>query len=57
VVRVEGGYVFYQNWRYTENDLYRTNFNLNPAIYAQVGFNVLFGKSLFEKVLDNFINK
>lgn len=57
VVRVEGGYVFYQNWRYTESDLYRTNFNLRPGIYAQVGFNVLFGKSLFEKVLDNFVNK
>lgn len=56
VGRIEGGYVFYQNLRYTKTDNYRTNFNISPGAYVQVGFNVLFGKTLWEKILDGLVN-
>lgn len=57
VARIEGGYIFYQNWKYTKTDNLKTNFNIKPGPYVQVGFNVLFGQSLWEKVLDNIISK
>lgn len=50
VMRLEGGYVLYQNWRYTPLDAVSTRFNLAPGPYAQVGFNVLFGKTIWEKL-------
>lgn len=57
VARVEGGYILYQNWKYTKTDNLKTNFNIQPGPYVQVGFNVLFGQSLWEKVLEGIISK
>jgi hypothetical protein len=56
VGRLEGGYVFYQNWRYTGMDSYRTNFNIAPGPYVQAGFNILFGKTIWEKVTEALFN-
>ncbi|MDP1802632.1 MAG: hypothetical protein Q8L81_14825 [Bacteroidota bacterium] len=55
VVRVEGGYIFYQNMQYTKTDNVVTKFGVNPSPYVQVGFSVLFGKTFWEKVFDNVI--
>ncbi len=57
VMRIEGGYVFYQNLRYTRTDNLRTNFQLQPGPYAQIGFNVLFGKTIWEKAFELFSNR
>ncbi|MCE3227101.1 MAG: hypothetical protein K0S32_1652 [Bacteroidetes bacterium] len=50
VARVEGGYIFYQNLKYTPMDGYRTNFSIAPGPYVQAGFSVLFGQTLWEKI-------
>ncbi len=55
VGRIEGGYVFYQNIKYTKTEGIPTQFALNPGPYVQVGFSVLFGKTFWEKVFDNVI--
>ena len=52
VAKAEVGYIFYQNWRYTKTDFVRTNFTINNGIYAQVGFSILFGQTIWEKALD-----
>ncbi len=52
IAKAEVGYVFYQNWRYTKNDFVRTNFMINNGVYAQVGFSILFGQTIWEKALD-----
>ncbi len=56
VGRIEGGYVFYQNLRYSSIDNYRTNFNISTGPYVQLGFNILFGKTFWEKVFSTFVN-
>jgi hypothetical protein len=55
VVKVEGGYILYQNIRYTKTDLYRYNFNTAPGPYAQFTFSVLFGKTIWEKIAENVV--
>ncbi len=52
VANAEVGYVFYQNWRYTKTDFIHTNFVINGGLYAQVGFSILFGQTIWEKALD-----
>lgn len=51
LVRAEGGYVFYQNIRYSDLAGYKTNYPLSTGPYVQVGFNVLFGQTIWEKVI------
>jgi len=55
LMRVEGGYVLYHNVRYSDMPHYRTNFNLAPGPYVQVGFSVLFGQTLWEKLATGFL--
>jgi hypothetical protein len=54
--RLEAGYVFYQNLKYTGTDNYHTGFNISPGPYIQAGFNILFGKTLWEKIFTSFVN-
>lgn len=56
VGRLEGGYIFYQNLRYTKSDLYQTNYPLSAGPYVQAGFSVLFGKTVWEKIAEGFTN-
>jgi hypothetical protein len=56
VGRIEGGYVIWQNIRYTKSSDYQYSYNPMPGPYVQAGFNVLFGKTLWEKVYDAFKN-
>ncbi len=53
IARLEGGYMFYQNVQYTQTDIKPSNFPLKPGPYVQVGFSVLFGKTVWEKIFDN----
>ena len=53
VARLEGGYIFYQNLRYTQTDAAVRNYGLRPGAYVQAGFSVLFGKTVWEKVFEN----
>lgn len=55
VGRVEGGYVFYQNIKYTPLDGYRTNFGIGPGVYVQAGFSILFGQTIWEKIAEGLI--
>jgi hypothetical protein len=57
VLRLEGGYVFYQNIKYTGMDVYRANFSIGPGPYAQVGFNILFGQTLWEKISGSILSR
>lgn len=53
VARVEGGYILYQNVQYSQTDVGPSNFRVKPGPYVQVGFSVLFGKTVWEKIFDN----
>ncbi|MDI9342485.1 MAG: hypothetical protein QM534_18080 [Sediminibacterium sp.] len=53
--RLEAGYVFYQSWNYAKMDSIQTRFSPGPGPYVQVGFNVLFGPTLWEKIIDKII--
>jgi len=57
VGRIEGGYVLYQNLRYTKTDNYRTNYNMSTGPYVQAGFSILFGKTLWEKIFAGFLQQ
>lgn len=57
VARVEVGYVFYQNLRYSATDNYRTNYMMAPGPYAQAGFSILFGQTLWEKISGSILNR
>jgi len=53
IARVEGGYLFYQNARYSQTDVPVTNYPLRGGPYVQAGFSVLFGKTVWEKIFEN----
>jgi len=53
IARVEGGYLFYQQIRYSQTDVPTTNFKIQNGAYIQVGFSILFGKTVWEKIFDN----
>lgn len=55
VGRIEGGYIFYQNLKYTKTDAVPTQFRVNPSPYVQISFSILFGKTFWEKVFDNVV--
>jgi len=55
VGRIEGGYIFYQNLKYTKTDGVPTQFRAAPSPYVQIGFSVLFGQTFWEKVFNNVI--
>lgn len=55
VARVEGGYLFYQNLKYSPLDNYRTNFAIAPGPYVQAGFSILFGQTIWEKIAEGII--
>lgn len=46
--RIECGYVFYQNVRYTKTDGVPNKFAINSSPYVQAGISVLFGKTFWE---------
>lgn len=48
--KIEGGYIVYQNLKYTNTDITRVNFPLQPGPYIQANFSVLLGKSVWEKI-------
>jgi hypothetical protein len=50
--QIEGGYNFYQNIRFTKNSNYTYNYALKGSPYVNVNFNVLFGKSMLEKIVE-----
>lgn len=52
LARVEGGYIVYQNLRYTNTDISRKMYYPGTGPYVQVGFSVLFGKTVWEKIMD-----
>ena len=53
IVRVEGGYLFYRQTSYTQTDVAQRNFKLQNGLYIQAGFSILFGKTVWEKILEN----
>jgi hypothetical protein len=53
LVRGEAGYIFYQNIHYTQTDISLSNYPLHGGPYVQVGFSVLFGKTVWEKIFEN----
>jgi hypothetical protein len=55
VGKLEGGYIVYHNLRYTPTEHYVTSFNLATGPYVQAGFSILFGKTVWEKVLEGLI--
>ncbi len=55
--KVEGGYIFYQNLKYTNTDLSRVKFPLKPGPYVQASFSVLLGKSVWEKMTESLLEK
>lgn len=55
VGRIEAGYIYYQNLKYTKTDGVPTKFAVNSSPYVQVAFSILFGKTFWEKVFDNVI--
>jgi hypothetical protein len=57
VIRAEGGYIFYQDIHYTGIDKYRSNYPVGTGPYVQVGFNVLFGQTLWEKITGNILSR
>lgn len=57
VVRVETGYIFYQNIRYSPLDFYPTHYPVGTGPYAQIGFNILFGQTLWEKISSGILGK
>ncbi|MGZ4042601.1 MAG: hypothetical protein ACXVO9_05330 [Bacteroidia bacterium] len=57
VGRFEAGYVFYQNIHYSSLDSYPSNYSLAPGPYVQLGFNVLFGQSFWEKISSGLLGK
>jgi hypothetical protein len=50
--QIEGGYNFYQNIRFTKTDNYIYNYPLKGAPYVNASINVLFGKSMLEKIVE-----
>ena len=50
--RAEGGYVLYQNLRYSGDDSYKRVYYPGTGPYVQAGFSVLFGKTVWEKIMD-----
>lgn len=57
VGRMEGGYIFYQDTRFTGIDHYRSNYPIGTGPYVQLGFNVLFGQTLWEKITSSVLNR
>lgn len=53
--RIEGGYIFYQNIKYQPSDRGPANYNLAPGPYVQMGFSVLFGQTIWEKLTESII--
>lgn len=53
IARIEGGYICYQNIRYTQMDILRNTFPIRSGPYVQAGFSVLFGKTVWEKIFEN----
>lgn len=53
MARVEGGYKFYQRLHYTNTDLHPQFYSLSSGPYVQCGFSLLFGRSVWEKIMDN----
>lgn len=58
VAKLEGGYVLYQNLRYSGDDNYKRVYYPGTGPYVQAGFSVLFGKTVWEKIMDGLsLNK
>ncbi len=55
VARAEFGYIFYQNLRFTQTESLRNNFPINNGVYTQIGFNILFGQTIWEKVFESVV--
>ena len=55
LAKVEAGYIVYQNLQYTKTEGVVTKYAVNASPYIQISFNILFGKTFWEKVFDNVI--
>lgn len=53
IARIEGGYICYQNIRYTQTEILTNTFPVRSGPYVQAGFSVLFGKTVWEKIVGN----
>lgn len=52
VIRMEGGYYFYGALSFDRKKITRYQFPVKPGPYVNIGVNVLFGKNLFEKIME-----
>ncbi|MBK9283721.1 MAG: hypothetical protein IPM51_05305 [Sphingobacteriaceae bacterium] len=55
LLKAEAGYVIYQALRYDQFAQYKNVYRLSPGPYGQIGIQVLFGKSIWEKVSEGFL--
>lgn len=50
-LKINGGYNLVQYIKLNGSDLQRTNYQLKPGFFAEIGIYTLFGKTLFEQVM------
>lgn len=50
VLRLDAGYIFFQNLKYTHSADYKTNYRIGAGPYVQAGVNILFGQTIWEKI-------
>lgn len=56
LVRLEAGYILWQSIQYSQSEQYVHRYNIRQGPYVQAGFNVLMGKSAWEKIFEGFRN-
>jgi len=54
-LQVEGGYNFYQSIRFKKTSDYQYSYPIKGAPYVNATFNVFFGKSLLEKIVEQIL--
>jgi hypothetical protein len=57
MLRFEGGYYFYSNLSISNTFFNSRTYNIQPGPYVNLGVNILFGQTLFEKVSNKVLDK